>query len=169
MKRKAQLQMGESIFVVIIILLLIIFGLVFASNAEEDEIIKKNQAFQDLDAITTSKYAASLTELQCSVLDVIEMSCYDINKMSAFMKVTEIHPDLSAEYYFSQLGNANITIKEIYPSDRSWEVYYNGLGYDRLGNEIVGKSKSTILPITLFDSITKKKSFGILIIESISK
>jgi hypothetical protein len=164
MNRKAQLQMGESIFAVIIILLLIVFGIVFASNAEKDEITQDKEEFLDLDAITLSKYASSLAELQCSLLDVTELSCFDVDKMIAFINVTEKYPEISAEYYFSQFGNANITVREIYPSNRSWEVYYNGLKDGE-----IGRSKTTMVPVALYDGITKKKSFGVLIIKSISK
>lgn len=162
--KKAQMQMGESIFVVIIILLLIIFGIVFASNAQKDEIVKKNAEFQELDAITLSKYASSLAELQCSLLDVTELSCLEIDKMTAFVNVTEKYPEISAEYYFSQFGNANITVQEIYPENRTWNIYYNGLEDGEIGS-----TKRTAIPVSLYDGITKRKSFGVLIIDSITK
>lgn len=162
--KKAQLQMGESIFVVIIILLLIVFGLVFASNAEEDSIRADKEDFLDLDSITLTKYASSLAELQCSLLDVTELSCFDIDKLTAFSNVTDKYPEISAEYYFSQFGNANITVHEIYPSNRNWTIYYNGLEDGE-----VGKIKTTTVPISLYDGITKRKSFGILEIQAISK
>jgi len=163
--KKAQMQMGESIFVVIIILLLIIFGIVFASNAEKDKIVKTKNEFQDLNAITLSKYASSLAELQCSLLDVTELSCLEIDKMTAFVNVTKSYPEISAEYYFSQFGNANITVKEIYPPrNRVWNIYYNGLE-----NGEKGSVKRTVIPVSLYDGITKRKSFGVLIIDSITK
>lgn len=162
--KKAQIQMGESIFVVIIILLLIIFGIVFASHAQEDEVVKKTAEFQDLDAITLSKYASSLAELQCSLLDVTELSCLEIGKMDAFVNVTQKYPEISAEFYFSQFGNANITVKEIYPRNRTWNIYYNGLE-----NNTQGKIKRTMIPVSLYNGITKRKSFGVLMIDLIKR
>lgn len=156
--------MGESIFVVIIILLLIVFGIVFASNVEKDEVAKKREELLDMDSITISKYASTLVELQCSLLDVTDLSCFDIHKMNAFINVTKKHPELSAEYYFSQFGNANISVQEIYPGNRTWQIYYNDVGVNN-----TGRSKQTIVPISLYDGITKKKTFGVLSIKTITR
>jgi hypothetical protein len=164
MNKKAQIQMGESIFVVIIILLLIVFGIVFSSNAEKDEIIKKSNEFTELNAITLSKYATSLSELQCSFLYVTDLSCFDIYKIESFINITKEYPSLSAEYYYSQFKNANITLKEIYPSNRTWTIYYNGLG-----ENISSRGKTTMVPVSIYDSITKKKSFGVLKIQLLLK
>lgn len=153
--------MGESIFVVIIIMLLIVFGIVFATNAEKDEIQAKKEKFQELDSITLSKYASSLSELQCSLLDVTELSCFDVDKVIAFINVTKLYPEISAEYYFTQFGNANISIQEIYPGNRNWQVYYNDLGANKSAD-----SKLTLIPISLYNGINKKKSFGVLYVQS---
>ncbi len=154
--KKAQMQMGETIFVVIIIIILIIFGLVFSSNAEEDTIKEKQKTLTDLSSITISKYASSLIELQCSTLGVIDKTCFDKYKLDSFINLSREHPELTAEYYFSQFKNANITIKEIFPpTNKTWQIYYNDIG-----NYTLRQSKMITVPISIMDPITKEKSFG---------
>ncbi len=154
--KKAQIQMGESIFVIIIILLLIIFGIVFSSRAEKDQFQTKNKEFLDLSTITLSEFAISLSELQCSTLEVRDLSCFDKNKLEAFKNVTDNHRLLSREYYFSQLGNANITVVQIFPEAERWEVYYNGFPEDTKYDQ-----NTVLLPISIYDGVTKKYGFGI--------
>jgi hypothetical protein len=162
--KKAQLQMGETIFVVIFIIILIVFGIVFSTNAEEDSIREKQKTLTDLNAITISKYASSLIELQCSTLGVIDKSCFDKYKLMAFMNLSEKESGQIAEYYFSQFKNANVTIKEIYPpTNNEWTIYYNELGFNK-----TKKSKMTTIPVSLLDPISKQKSFGELIITTFS-
>lgn len=163
-EKKAQIQISESIFVVIIILFLIILGIVFSSNAEEDVAQKKAQDYLDLSAISLSQYAASLSELQCSTLEVRDLSCFDKDKLDAFVNLTKNHPLLVSEYYFSQLGNSNVTVHQVYPENKTWNVYYNGF----LDN-VTYEQKPVLLPISLYDGVTKKYGFGVVYITKFQK
>ena len=163
--KNAQLQMGETIFVVIFIIILIVFGLVFSSNATEDTVNQKKEKMTDLNSITLSKYASSLIEVQCSTLGVIDASCFDEYKLNAFTNLTKNDPAQTAEYYFSQFKNANITVKEIFPeTNRTWQIYYNDLGINH-----TKKAKRTTMPVNILDPVTKKMTFGELIITSFTK
>lgn len=155
--QKAQLQMGETIFAVIIILLLIVFGLVFFKETQKDELTQKKAAFLDLDSVAVAQYMSSLSEIQCSILEVKELSCFDIEKMNAFKKLRTNYPLLTSEYYFSKLGNAYVYVDEIYPQEKTFVIYNNTLSDDINHNE-----QFIIIPVSLFDPITKTYSFGTL-------
>ena len=162
--KRAQMQMGETIFVIIIIILLIVFGIVFASGAEEIEMQRRSNEFLDLSTVSLSEYALSLAELQCSTLEVRDLSCFDKNKLEAFIDLTENYELLTREYYFSQLGNANITVTQIYPTEERWEVYYNGFAENESYEQ-----KMVVLPISVYDSVTKKYGFGLAYITKYSR
>ena len=157
--KKAQIQISESIFAVIIILFLIILAIVFSSGAEKDTAQKKYQDYLDLGTISLSQYAASLSELQCSTLEVRDLSCFDVDKLSAFVNLTKNHNLLVAEYYFSQIGNANITVEQIYPEKKTWYIYYNGFE-----ENVSYEQKAVILPTSLYDGVKKKYGFGVVYI-----
>lgn len=162
MIKKAQIQLGESIFVVMIIILIIVFGLVFSSQAEKDVVTQRAETFTNLNNIMLGKYASSLAELRCSSLQVKELSCFDIQKINAFIELQEKQSDFVAEYYFTQLGDANITLELKYPVNKSFEIYYNGLGNDALGHPIRAEENRIIIPVSAYDDVSQQYSFGIL-------
>ena len=98
MNKKAQIQLGESIFVVIIIVLLIVFGLVFYAQAQKESIDAESSGFDDLDTIAIAQYATSLVELQCSLQEVQYPNCFDITKLEAFHRVVQGNTELEKEF-----------------------------------------------------------------------
>lgn len=166
---KAQIQLGESIFVVMIIIVLLVFGIVFYSQVEKDDLNTELQSFTDLDTITITQYATSLTELQCSLQEVQYPNCFDITKINAFTSlIRSTGEETAKEFYFSQLGNAKVTITQIYPTslilvpneEYTWLIYENKPETD-LANV---KQAQVNIPINLYDPIRDTSAFGILTI-----
>lgn len=175
-RKQGQLEMGESIFIVIIIILIIIFGLIFASGAERDEITRQQQRFQELDAITKAQYITSLKELTCSEFEVTQTSCFDKHKVEAFARLTHDDWSLVQEYYYEQFGDACIFIHRIdtdtggsgitelncntiVPNpEKLWLVYNNSARRDP------SQGRPVIIPVSLFDSTTRTNDFGVLTI-----
>jgi hypothetical protein len=168
---KAQIQLGESIFVVIIVILMIVFGLVFFSEAESESIATESRAFDELEVIAATQYASSLTELHCTLQEVELSTCFDELKLSSFIELANLNSsrDFASQFYFSQLGNAKITITKIYPetetvigenSFKSWEIYKNTPPFD--GDEDLLPRRLTNLPVSLYHPIEQTYGFGIL-------
>lgn len=156
MNKKAQIQMNETIFIVIFIILIIVFGIVFFSQAEGESVRDKQKQFRDLDFITATQFVASLTELECSSHGAEEVSCFDKIKIKSFSNLTRNDWDLVGEYYVSKMGPAIISIKELYPFEEEW-IIYNYTGED---GETTFAGQQIQIPISLLDPITNKKSFG---------
>lgn len=168
MKQKAQIQLGESIFVVMIIILLLVFGIVFYSQAEKESIGSSKTIFKDLETITLTQFASSLTELQCSIQQVEFPNCFDKTKLTAFISLVQSEgDDVAKEFYFSQLGNSNITISEIYPVSNpvlKWNIYQN-LPSEKSVSATGLLVSRVDLPVSLLNPISNTYSFGILTIE----
>lgn len=163
--KKAQLQLGETIFAVIIILFLIIFGLVFYNNERTNTTSQQRNEFTDLETVSLTQLATNLVELQCSTQGVREQSCYDISRIESFVHVRESEGDLANELYFSQFGNAEIKIEQIYPQpeegEGEWDIYYNEL-------EGFTFAPQVIIPISLYDGVLDQYYFGILYVRKFS-
>ena len=157
---KGQIQIGESIFVVIFIMIIIILGLVFYSSGEEESFQRKEETFLQLSSISLAQYATSLKELQCSQLEVEELSCLDKIRLDSFVNLTENHWDLAGEHYVNQLGTALIIAEEIYPDPQTWIIY----NYTFNLTETAFTARQINLPTKLFNSVTGKYSFGVLYI-----
>lgn len=162
--QKAQIQIGESIFIVIFILIIIIFGLVFYSGAKEEESIEKKAKFAELDSIKISQVASSLAEVQCSLTDVQEPSCFEIEKMDAFINITENKKSLTREHFFSKLGNAQLVVEEVYPGNDRWVLYNNTLAENESQSGL-----PVIVPVSLYDATSGEYRYGVLYITSFQK
>jgi hypothetical protein len=163
--KKAQVQLGETIFIIIFILLIIIFAIVFFSGAEKEELQKQQSKYAELSTVSLAQYASSLSELSCSKKGVEDLSCYDLRKLKAFALLLndETKIDLTREYYFTQFGNAKIEVQQIYPSYDHILLYENRIYPDT--NELMQEDgKPVLVPLTLYDSVMRKNNFGVLII-----
>jgi len=157
--KKAQIEMGETIFVVIIIIVLIVLGIKFMGTEQGKSIEKKVDKFKELDAIVVAQLTTSLPEVSCSYSGVRSSSCFDTTKVAAFEKLLTNDSDLVMEYYYEQLGNVNITIEQVYPPGESWELYINK--YSETGQNY---GKPMMIPVALENPITHESGFGVLYI-----
>jgi len=155
-----QIQLNETLFIIIFIILIIVFGLVFFSQAENDSIRTKQKEYRQLDSIVTTQYVTSLTELKCSVYGTEDQSCFEEIKLTAFENLTKNDWDLVGEYYVNKLGTAKITIEEIYPQSRNWTIYnYTGT-FEKDG--VAYDGKQTQIPVVIWNPLTGKRAFGVL-------
>jgi len=164
MNERGQIQLGETIFIVIFILLIIIFGLVFFSGAEKEQIQKQQAKYADLSTVSLAQFASSLIELSCSKKGVEDLSCYDLRKLEAFALLLNDTSkiDMTREYYFTQLGNAKIEVEQIYPYNMSILLYENRIYPDDPEVQLVENGKPVLIPLTLYDPVTRKNNFGVM-------
>ena len=155
--KKSQLKIGESVAVLMIFFVLVIVGIVFWSRYSQVQI--KSQQETDLlsQAIKISQTVTFLSELQCSTLEVIKFSCFDVYKINAMrsllMESSDEERQNRTSYYFDIFGFSNITVYSIYPSQQSWNIY------DFTGGNITGYV-STQVPVSILDPINNQFSFG---------
>ena len=124
------------------------------SNAE---IEKEENAH--LNAIKIAQKTSFLPELQCSHVNVVTENCIDLLKLAAIsdiIKKNEIH-------YFDMFSFSRITINEIYPDVEELAVLYDK-PLEEYSSKIV-----TNIPISLFNPLNNKNSFGVMIVEVFSK
>ncbi|MFP4522961.1 MAG: hypothetical protein ACLFNM_00235 [Candidatus Woesearchaeota archaeon] len=163
--KKGQMQSLESIFAVIVILFLIILGIIFFSRAQQEETVTLSRTFADLDDVAQTQIIASLGELSCSEYDVAKTSCFDLYKVRLFNTTIQNIP-FAAEYYFNQFGDAKITIKDVYPTSEQGDVTQYVIYENEIGDNQSYSSTMTIIPITLYDSLTDESHFGLLEIQT---
>ena len=124
-RHKAQIQMGESIAIIIIIIVLLVIGVTFWRNMTSGDIQQLSSDQSDLSVIELSKVATELPELKCYTSgETITVNCFDWYKILALnqsMKNSTVF-----NYYFNIFGRSRITFQEVYPDEMSITVYnYN--------------------------------------------
>jgi len=152
--RKAQIKIGESIAVLMIFFILVVVGIVFWSRYSQIELKGQQETDLQSQAIKISQTATFLSELQCSTLQVIQFSCFDLYKIGAMKSSLRDNQQKNwADYYFDIFGFSNITVYSIYPIEKSWNIY------DYPGGNITGYV-STQVPVSILDPINNIFSFG---------
>ena len=152
--KNAQIQMMETIAVLFIFFILVVIGFVFYAKVLKGSLEQQKEESVQLNAIEVAQRASSLPELQCSEDNIVSDNCIDILKLES---ASEIMRQNDA-YYYDRLLFSKITVNEIYPDDKEWELYSRPL--DEFSNKI-----TTSIPISLFNPIENKNAFGIMTVE----
>ncbi|MBS3102043.1 hypothetical protein J4458_01185 [Candidatus Woesearchaeota archaeon] len=156
--RKSQVHMGETIAVLLVFFILVLIGLIFYTRIIKGNIETEKEESRQLKAIEIAQRVSFLPELQCSEENIVTDNCIDIMKLDAasgIIRRNEI-------FYYDMLLFSNITLKEIYPEERQWDLYDRSLGN-------FTSKLSTNVPIALFNPITKKYSFGVMEVSTFTK
>ena len=157
-KKNAQIQMLETIAVLFIFFVLLLIGFIFYTSILKGSIETQKEESVQLIAIEVAQRASSLPELQCSEDNIVSDNCIDLIKLetaSTVIRTNDIH-------YYDRLLFSTITVTRVYPIDPSrvneWTLYNRTL--EEFSNKIL-----TNIPISIFDPITNKKSFGVMTVE----
>jgi len=146
--------MLETMAVLFIFFLLVVMGLVFYAKVLSGNIDFQKEESIQLNAIEIAQRASSLPELQCSLDNIVSDNCIDIIKL-------DVASDILVEnevFYYDRLLFSRITVREIYPGNNEWTLY------DRPREDSEDK-RVTQIPISLFDPISNKNSFGVMFVE----
>ena len=157
MRRKAQLQMSETIFVVFIILIIILLGFVVYSKFQETSIKEQQKSFRNKRVVEMAHRLSSWPELECSVAETTEFVCLDVTKLEVlgyFINKSKQENTYAFNYYFNLLKNSKITIIEVYPSSTEW-MLYNNSGKTQTADRVP-------IPVSLYNPLTKNYAFGIM-------
>lgn len=164
MRKNAQLQMNETVFVVFIIMMIIFLGLVVLSRFQEVSFKDKSKSVRSLKVIESSQKISFWPELDCSDVKVSEFACLDIVKLKVLgnfiNESKESNRIYAFNYYFDLLRNSKITVTEVYPLNTSvlgetyWVLWENP-GTKRTTDNIR-------VPVNLFDPLTGRYALGIM-------
>jgi hypothetical protein len=151
---KAQIKMFETIAVLVIFFVILIIGLVYYNGTQKREIREMQDEDRVLRAIEIMKITTYLPELQCSMDNVLTANCIDLAKLENFMYVS----DQERLYYTSIFGFGKISVREIYPEEKEYILYFNNKSSTR---DII----SSPVPILIYDSISRKYYAGVMLVE----
>ncbi|MFH1174707.1 MAG: hypothetical protein V1725_06230 [archaeon] len=147
--KKGQLQMLESIGVIIIITFLIFFSFSIYQRFHASEIARKNQQQNQLSAIDVANRIGELPELQCSHVDVVTVGCFDLVKVQTFAAFAT-SPAFRLMYY-PLLRESSITVYETYPSPHNFTIYEQNA---------TNTSIPFFMPITIYHPQERTYGFG---------
>jgi len=151
---KGQVQMGETIAVLLVFFILVLIGFVFYTKIAKSNIEAEQDEQRQLKAIEVAQKASFLPEVQCSEENIITDNCIDFEKLNA---AKDIVKDNGLQY-FDILGFSNITIFEIYPD------YARITLYERPLEDFKTRSVTNV-PIAIFYPKERKHHFAVMKVE----
>ncbi|MBN1376916.1 hypothetical protein JW949_01130 [Candidatus Woesearchaeota archaeon] len=158
--KKSQIQLAESIGVIVVITFLMVMGIVVYHRFRQDSIEQQIREKKEIDAVSLSNTITSLPELKCSAFSSEGVSCIDLYKIKAISGCLEKTVDeinYYHDYYYDYFYNANISVIQAYPEEKTYTIYYE---------EGSGKNIDQIqVPVTIYDPISETNGFGVLIIK----
>jgi ribosomal protein L7/L12 len=163
-RRKGQVQLGETTAVIIIVIILLVIGIVFWNNVNSSDIKSMQSQSQELSVIEIANIVSELPELKCYDSGVNKYNCIDWYKVKAMSESINNTEDKSVlEYYNNYFKNSKIMIIKIYPEEGNITLYDAKLN---------NSSKKLInIPVNIRDyksadgRLVKETVYGMIIVE----
>ncbi|MEK6874797.1 MAG: hypothetical protein AABX52_03560 [Nanoarchaeota archaeon] len=152
--KHAQIQMFETIAVLLIFFFLIAFGLSFYFLVAKTQAAKEYERVLEKRAITLSDKIATIPELDCTKITVQVETCFDEYKVANFSYLLRKNATIKDDY-FSTFGYSNVSIEEIFPEKKITILYEKK---PLQTNSIM----PSFIPINIRDPLTDKYKFAIL-------
>src|SRR3989338_2076032 len=163
MKKRAQIQIGETIAVLIVFFVLVAIGFIFYATIIKSSIETEKEELSQLKSVGIAQRMMFLPEVQCSENNILTDSCIDMLKLDAAEKTMRDNGIL----YFDLLEFSEINVTIIYPQSAAaaksrWTIYSRE-------PENYRSSFLTRVPVSIFDPTSRTYIFGVLSIETKTK
>lgn len=158
---RGALDTMETIAVLFVFFILLAMGLIFYASYQKSQAEIRMKEMNKLSAQHLAQMMTNLPELRSSRKGIRGVNTFDIFKIQALQKIIVSKDDLSLLTYKEKFGNSIIRVHEIYPSNRTWDIYNNSL-------EKARSKDPFFIPVSLFDPPDPQThpggvySFGIL-------
>lgn len=165
-RRKAQLQIGENMIILVIFFFLLVFGVILYAKLQSSNLKMKKQEIQKLSLIDLKSVLISMPELKCVEGGDITDNCIDeinLKNLAAYWdSIENITTSPERGYYINKFGYITIQVKKFDPLTSNWTKTWNlyNLTYNSTN------SQPTFMPVSLYNPIYNDYSFGVLTITS---
>jgi|SRR3989344_4520148 len=158
--KKAQIRMVETIAVLIVFIFIVFIGYSFYSGWQKSSINAQLREINSRESVQIALKTYFMPELQCSFGTKLETTgCIDKIKFDKLSAMINDHSTPAVKnYYYGIFGNTEINLIKAYPfiqGQTNSNILYS--------SKISGSSyKRTQMPVSIYDPITKRYSFGYL-------
>ena len=154
--KKAQVQIFETMGVLVIFFILIFIGLTFYGRMVKNDINKEGYELSQLRSIAVAQRLMFFPELQCSDDSLVKENCIDRLKLDS---AGEIMQD-NEIFYYDILEFSEISVAKIYPSDEAWTIYSRKPA-------TFSTNFTTNVPVLIYDPVLERHDFGVMTIETL--
>jgi hypothetical protein len=136
---RSQIQLGESVAIIIIVIILLVIGIAFWNKFNQADTKQVITESQDNAVVELAKTVSDLPDFKCYRTEhVSSVNCFDWYKILALNRSMNyddsLHPGIrqkTFEYYKNYFGTSRITFEQIYPTDINVTVYDDNITSQR--------------------------------------
>lgn len=154
---KAQVQLMETVAVLVIFFILVAIGFTFYANVVKTSFNREETSRMETTAVEIAARTMQAMEFSCSEDNVPREGCLDQVKLA----VAPPYLASNAADFFSLFGFSNIVARKVFPSTQEWVLWNNPLN---------DASVSTVihLPVNIWDPVSGEYSLGEMRVEVFS-
>jgi len=154
-RKRAQMKMFETMGVLIVFSLIFVIGMNFYTKIQTQSFMDAKAKFEEFDSVKMSLMAAHLPEIACTMQNVVDGSCVDIDKAMALSTLSQ----QLGGHYVEIFGEGKIWIES---ATRDDIVLYN------MTPAVAYATSLTPHPIVLHNVSTRRNEFAVLYVEKMS-
>jgi hypothetical protein len=161
--KRSQIQLGESVAIVIIVVILLVIGIAFWNKFNQEDTKQTITESQDNAVVDLAKTASELPEFKCYRTErVASVNCFDWYKINA-LALAMSDPETKQktfEFYRNYFGSSRITFEELYPEEINVTVFDN--------NVTAQRAPKIYIPVVFENNLGNRAftTFGWVVVES---
>lgn len=158
---KGQIQIGETVAVLLVFIIIMVFGLYWFSTASSASVSGERAELARMELIEITKSVMNLPELQCSVAGTPDATCLDEERVRAFNQLIRSDQAFEEHYRSAFLANTQASYKlhiENLRAGGSHQVFDF-----TTGDENASQQKAAV-PVVLYDPVSGRKDFSMLVL-----
>ncbi|HYD03196.1 MAG TPA: hypothetical protein VEC16_02755 [Alphaproteobacteria bacterium] len=155
--KKAQIQLGESVAVIVIVIIMLVIGITFWSKVSNSDIEEVNTQANELSVIEIANSVSEMSEFKCYDSNVNKVKCVDYYKVKSMGDLTQQRGDVY-QYYSNYFQNSKITIQILYPHAENITLYDANLSNST-------KSLLIPVPVNVKNYISRQTYYGLIVVE----
>lgn len=161
---KAQIQIGETIAVILVFVLLMIFGLYWASTFSGASQQQQMDLRDRLDLLETAKMVMNMPEIQCSSAGVPDTACVDEQRIYALKEQLDDQDSRTRQAYFDRFvtGDRSAYKLEIHALSPAPRRNYEVFNFHQENPDL--SLRAVVIPVALLDPLTNRKQFSVAIL-----
>lgn len=165
---KAQIQIGETIAVILIFLVLLTFGLLWFQSQQQANVSIQQDEQTRQDLVAQAKAIINLPELGCGSIDSSGNGCMDVYRLRSLQRALQDETSPLYQRYEQQFLGFTLEVENAYPITRG--IAAPPTVFDFSPEAISGgdvrttSSSARSLPIALYDPIAETYNLGFITI-----
>lgn len=166
-RKKAQLQMGENVIMLVIFFFLLVIAVIFFAKIQKSRFTTKTIEFESRSLLDMKTLISTMPELACSENTDVTENCLDIINlgfMENYWESIQYKPESKVrEYYRYRFGLSEVSVKMLDPVEGRWTQ--NWTIYNASNSKFY---RLIYVPVSLFDATIDDYSFGLIQIKVFS-